>query len=297
MKNLLLAAILGFTFLFPITSVYADVWVNGYTRSNGTYVQGYYRSSPDGNPYNNWSFPGNTNPYTGVTAGGSVSSYLNNYYGSSGSSYSPSTYTPTYAPTYTPTYAPTYSSCPSNSYSDGLGSCKCTYGYVVSGGSCVNANTLCHSQLGIMSSYDSYSKSCTCDPGYEIGTSGLCTYKSYNSGSYSTGYYSSGVTTASCPKNSSESLTDSTKCTCNSGYQVNATKDACVKIKPLTSDQRCKNSFGSMSTWTGNNSDGEPLCNCLEDAQWNSDRTACESLPTCGAGYKWNKYVGTCQPR
>ncbi|RMH46423.1 MAG: hypothetical protein D6694_03550 [Gammaproteobacteria bacterium] len=43
----------------------ADQWVNGYVRRDGTYVQGHWRSSPDGNPYNNYSTQGNINPYTG----------------------------------------------------------------------------------------------------------------------------------------------------------------------------------------------------------------------------------------
>lgn len=43
----------------------ADVYVNGYYKSNGTYVEPYYRSNPDGNQYNNWSTKGNVNPYTG----------------------------------------------------------------------------------------------------------------------------------------------------------------------------------------------------------------------------------------
>ncbi len=34
----------------------ADVFVNGYIRGNGTYVAPHYRSSPDGNPYNNYSY-------------------------------------------------------------------------------------------------------------------------------------------------------------------------------------------------------------------------------------------------
>ena len=85
----------------------ASVYVHGYTRANGTYVEPYYRSSPDSSPYNNYSFPGNTNPYTGKVAPGNADTYLNNYYNNS------STYTfPTYtAPDYTlPTYTtPTYS--------------------------------------------------------------------------------------------------------------------------------------------------------------------------------------------
>ncbi len=55
-------------------------YTQGYYRSNGTYVDGYYRSKPDGNPFNNYSYPGNYNPYTGKTAKGSIDSYLRNYY-------------------------------------------------------------------------------------------------------------------------------------------------------------------------------------------------------------------------
>jgi hypothetical protein len=39
--------------------------VNGYCRSNGTYVEPYYRSSPNGTVTDNYSFKGNINPYTG----------------------------------------------------------------------------------------------------------------------------------------------------------------------------------------------------------------------------------------
>ena len=38
--------------------VSADVYVNGYTRSNGTYVSPHVRSSPDSSPYNNYSYNG-----------------------------------------------------------------------------------------------------------------------------------------------------------------------------------------------------------------------------------------------
>ena len=56
----------------------SDVWVNGYYRKDGTYVSGYWRSAPDGDPTNNFSYPGNTNPYTGKTATGDVDTYLKN---------------------------------------------------------------------------------------------------------------------------------------------------------------------------------------------------------------------------
>jgi hypothetical protein len=48
-----------------LSTVSADVYVKPYLKKNGTYVQGHYRSNPDGNFYNNWSTKGNINPYTG----------------------------------------------------------------------------------------------------------------------------------------------------------------------------------------------------------------------------------------
>ena len=50
---------------FISTMAMADTWVSGYTRSDGTHVQGHWRSSPDSSHNNNWSTKGNTNPYTG----------------------------------------------------------------------------------------------------------------------------------------------------------------------------------------------------------------------------------------
>lgn len=52
-------------------SVYYDsngnkyVYVKGYTKKDGTYVKGYYRSLPDKDKNNNWSSKGNINPVTG----------------------------------------------------------------------------------------------------------------------------------------------------------------------------------------------------------------------------------------
>ena len=46
----------------PVTGA---VWVNGYYRQDGTYVQGHYRTTPDSDPSNNWSNAPNVNPYTG----------------------------------------------------------------------------------------------------------------------------------------------------------------------------------------------------------------------------------------
>ncbi len=56
----LLATIAGF-------SLAKDVYVAPHVTRNGTVVEGYHRTSPDNNPYNNQSTQDNVNPYTGNT--------------------------------------------------------------------------------------------------------------------------------------------------------------------------------------------------------------------------------------
>ncbi len=59
--------VIGLNFLLALVSFSAlasDVFVNGYTRSNGTYVAPYHRSSPDNTINNNYGTQGNMNPYT-----------------------------------------------------------------------------------------------------------------------------------------------------------------------------------------------------------------------------------------
>jgi opacity protein-like surface antigen len=96
MKKLTLLAI---ALIFGWLSVaQAQDWVGPYTRRDGTQVQGYYRSSPDSNPYNNYSYPGNVNPYTGKQATGDPNRYLERYnnedHSGSGSNSKGSVYNP-----------------------------------------------------------------------------------------------------------------------------------------------------------------------------------------------------------
>jgi hypothetical protein len=42
-----------------------DVYVNGYVRKDGVYVQPYVRTSPDNTVNNNYGTQGNYNPYNG----------------------------------------------------------------------------------------------------------------------------------------------------------------------------------------------------------------------------------------
>ncbi|MBE8182384.1 MAG: hypothetical protein HAW61_02530 [Candidatus Portiera sp.] len=53
--------------LISLPAIACDVWVNAYTKSDGTYVRGHCRSRPDNQKWNNYgpsrSTPQLTNPY------------------------------------------------------------------------------------------------------------------------------------------------------------------------------------------------------------------------------------------
>ena len=51
--------------IVPNMKAYADVSVDGYYRSNGTYVSPHFRTSPNNTISDNYSTWGNSNPYTG----------------------------------------------------------------------------------------------------------------------------------------------------------------------------------------------------------------------------------------
>lgn len=58
--------------LSGVVSIYYDlngtpyIYIDSYTKKDGTVVKGYYRSLPDKNKLNNWSSKGNINPFTGT---------------------------------------------------------------------------------------------------------------------------------------------------------------------------------------------------------------------------------------
>ena len=68
--------------ILTATIVQADVWVTSYIRSDGTFVPGHWRTSPNNTRLDNYSTRGNVNPYTGRR--GTVNPYI----------YQPRTYTP-----------------------------------------------------------------------------------------------------------------------------------------------------------------------------------------------------------
>lgn len=81
MKRVFLALML----VASAASVLADTYVSPYVRSDGTYVQGHYRSDPNGSRSDNYSARGNINPYTGERGSSdpySTPSYGRDRYGS-----------------------------------------------------------------------------------------------------------------------------------------------------------------------------------------------------------------------
>ncbi len=263
-------------FLFSVVNpLYAYVSVKGYYKSNGTYVAPHVRSSPNGLKSDNYSYTPSQGAY-------------NKTYGTRGAEWDTPTYItdPSYYQgkslyesgnnNYGSYYQyPTTPTCPTNSYYDGVSSCKCNYGYIVNGGSCVNANNYCSGQLGIMSQYNSLLSRCECMSGYEYNGSS-CAYKS-TSYSSSSGY--SGASSYACPANSHTSLTEPTKCDCNSGYQVNSTRTACVLPNNALNNQTCINSYGAYSNWDGTKTaTGLINCACQGGYDWNNSKSTCVAI-------------------
>ena len=81
MKKLFFFAVSLLIFCQLTASAFAG-YVNGYTRRDGTEVQGYNRSEPNNTVQDNYSYKGNTNPYTGETGSNLYrSSPSSEYYG------------------------------------------------------------------------------------------------------------------------------------------------------------------------------------------------------------------------
>jgi hypothetical protein len=132
MKKALFLLALTFLFASCVGSAEAVVRVNGYFKKNGTYVAPYVKSDPDGIPTNNWSYPGNVNPYTGKVAPGNPDTYLRNYYESNANVRN--SYDSSYL--YSASAATSYSNI-TNGYKIGS-TTSCNYGYYMSpSGNCV----------------------------------------------------------------------------------------------------------------------------------------------------------------
>jgi hypothetical protein len=65
MKKIISISLFIISFVFLSSTTYASTRVSGYFRSNGRYVQTYYKSTPNYTKFDNYSTKGNYNPYTG----------------------------------------------------------------------------------------------------------------------------------------------------------------------------------------------------------------------------------------
>ena len=139
----------------------AAVRVKGYYRKDGTYVKPHYRSNPDGNPYNNWSFPGNVNPYTGKVAPGNPDTYLKNYNKSGSSGLSGSSNVSLKSPSI---------SIPTNAHAVGS-FWECDTGYVKKDSKCISYTEDCTNRFGEnvygKKSSENNNSSCYCKTGFE----------------------------------------------------------------------------------------------------------------------------------
>lgn len=171
----------------------------------------------------------------------------------------------------------------SSSYDSLTDTCKCDSGYLLdSTGQCKSASSICSNQLGIMSQYNRLSKKCECMSGY-IYDGSSCVYQSSNSAypASAASAYSTYSAASSCPLNSHVNPSDSNKCLCDTGFQVNATGDACVVTPVISNNQACSNTYGANSRWDGTKtSDGQLNCGCQNGYTWNEMKTACVSITT-----------------
>lgn len=76
MKNL---AVIGLLLLGLAGYSQNPKYQKGYTKKNGTYVEGHYKTSIDNKTENNYGTSGNTNPYTGQK-GNRPNDYSNDAY-------------------------------------------------------------------------------------------------------------------------------------------------------------------------------------------------------------------------
>ena len=73
--------------MIAVVPAYASEYVDGYFKSDGTYVPPHFRSSPNSTKLDNYSTRGNANPYTGKEGTKNPYSYPSPSYGTGSSGY------------------------------------------------------------------------------------------------------------------------------------------------------------------------------------------------------------------
>ncbi len=289
-SSFLLLSIVGGLFLM-VSDADAAVRVKGYFRKDGTYVQSYYRSNPDGNPYNNWSFPGNVNPYTGKVATGNPDTYLNNYYNNSGS-----IYTSLLSPSYSGSDAASIlKTCGTNQYlSTYNNTCYCSDGYKL------NYSTNQCELVTCGLNQTRYGTSCYCNDGYKLNYSTnqcdlvICgaNQTRYGVSCYCNDGYKMNYSTKQCELVvcSTNQTRYGINCYCNDGYKMNYSTNQCELVV-----------CGTNQTRYGVN------CYCNNGYKMNYSTNQCERVVCgvnqtrygincyCNNGYKMNYSTNQCE--
>lgn len=152
-----------------------------------------------------------------------------------------------YSSPYTTPYVPP-PSCPFHSHYDSISdSCKCSYGYVVSGDRCISQDDWCQNQFGFNSRYNTLSDSCECSYGYVFEGNKCVSGDQYCSNRY--GYSSS-----------YDSLSEN--CKCRSGYVFNKSGNKCI-----SEDDWCQEQFGYSSEYDSL----EDNCVCSDGYRFDGD--------------------------
>ncbi|MDO8660055.1 MAG: hypothetical protein Q7K54_05685 [Candidatus Parcubacteria bacterium] len=233
-----------------------------------------------GNDGSHCSQTGNT---TFCNDGTNYSQIDNTIFGSDGTNYSRIGNT-----TFGSSGSSVLSSCPANSSYDSLSSkCKCNYGYVVSGSSCVYKS---YTPTYTPSYTPTYPPTPTYTP--KLSSCPLNSYSSNGSCYCSTGYKLNSDKTSCIVapiKTNYQSCQDtyginsysptSGKCGCSVGYKWSTDGKSCVFAPTKTNEQICQDSFGLNIIWDGTkNSDNTLNCNCKTSYEWATDRKSCVKI-------------------
>jgi hypothetical protein len=209
-KLAMLLGLVAILFSFPLNTEArsyrtksSDVYVKGYYRSDGTYVQPHYRSAPDSSVWNNYSCID---------------------YGKCGTSGSYGSYTASSAQN-------TITSCPKNSLWNGT-SCVCLpgYGLNTSNTECITLNEWCVGKYGFSSYYNNNDGHCYCGAGYIYNqNSDRCEYSRPAAAVQNVPVYSQPVSQEEpyCVNGKIDSLG---KCVCNNGFDWNDYLGKCIAL-------------------------------------------------------------------
>lgn len=228
--------------------------------------------------------PGNTDSNGGHYCRTNCSSWgvpWNEWHSHGGSSYRPPSsfttpvqYVPTYksnmdCPSYGFAYLGECYELPPNAKKSAFSGFDCNYGYEGIG---YGLSKKC---LPEIENGSRIGTSIFCDYGYELYVNSCLKKSNYSNYSASVANYN--FNDLSCPKNSSTSKTDASKCNCNLGYETNSEKDGCKKISKKANDKLCRADFGKNSQWTGKYDveTENPYCGCKKKYEWSEDGESC----------------------